>query len=159
MSYAEFEQDAAYNAKMDGAAFQVILRDADNPAVVFLGAVSNQSFSDNYSTTAVEECGDDGVNEIVQGRHTGTGSLSGFWTGERGDALPTRQSFLGKKYTMTYVIAPGRPGAGNVTDAFTGVTLVSNDSGVQARGARTFNLSIQYLRRYSGAEWAALSGT
>lgn len=162
-AYADLVSSDAYQSKMAGAAVGVQLINARDPSDVVIGAATSLSSSEQYEQVAVEEAGNDGVDEFVEGRHAGSGSLSGFWTPEWGDNVPRRQDFIDREFVILKTIAPNRVRdgdnlAGIVVEAFVGVKInaVSNQQG--ARGAVMLDIGFVFSRRYSGAEWAALSG-
>jgi hypothetical protein len=159
VNYTEFQADPAYNSKFSGSHIGVQLVDDDDPALIILGAASGLNFNENFEALVVEETGEEGPNEIVQGRYDGAVSLSAFWTPKWNDTAPTRQSFIGKKYTILEVVAPNRPGEGTVLNAFRGCVLRSLSQAFGARGLVTFDLQFVYLTRYSGEEWAAQAGS
>lgn len=158
MSYADFVALEDYASKHAGAALSILLYDESNPGAPIISGATGINYTDDFETIPIEESGNDGVDEIVQGRHTINFTLQSFWTPERNDALPTRQSFLGKKYTIMEVIAEGRPGAGTPVDVITGCVLSRNGGAHGARGAKTSDLAFSGERRYNGTEWAALTG-
>jgi len=85
-------------------------------------------------------------------------SIQGFWSAERNDKLPTRQSFIGKTYLVLEVIAEDRAGAGEVVNAYTGCVMNRLSSAHGARGPKTIDMTFLYERRYNGQEWADLNG-
>lgn len=159
MNYTEFKAEPAYNSKFSGSHVAVKLIDENDPSVSIIGAVSGLNFNENFEALVVEEAGEDGPNEIVQGRYDGAVSLSAFWTPKAGDTTPTRQSFIGKTYTIQEIVAPNRPGEGTVINAFRGCVLRSLSQALGARGLVTLDLQFVYLTRYSGEEWAAQAGS
>lgn len=159
MTYSEFQADPAYTEVADGAAFGVVVVSASDPSERLVGATTNLNFNENFSSQPVEEGGVDGINEFPQGAHSGSLSFSLAWRPEQNDKLPTRQNYLNQGLYMVLVTpAEGRPGAGLVSDAFTGVRITSAQQGVPGRGNRSINVQAFYSRRYSGEEWAALTG-
>lgn len=158
MTYADFQTTESFRTKKAGANFDVAIVNANDPADRVLGAAAGLNFNDQFSTNPVEELGNDGVDEFTDGRHRGTGTVSAFWTPEWADRVPTRQNFIGRKYTIFNRIAQGREGAGTVVDVFTGSKINSVSSDIAPRGNRMINLGFDYARRYSGEEWAALAG-
>lgn len=158
MSYAEYQATQSYNTKKSGANIEIVLVDEADTSQVILGAASGNQFNDNFETNAVEEAGNDGVDEHTQGRHDGSGTLQGFWTPAWNDALPTRQSFINRGFVLFEKIPQGREGAGTVLNAFVGVKLNRFSSPIGARGNRTMDTGYVYTRRYNGQEWATLTG-
>jgi hypothetical protein len=158
MAYTDFRASDAYPSKQPGAGQAVTLYDSQDPTRVIVGAVTSFSSRDDLETIPIEEAGNDGVDEIAQGRHSGSGSIACFFSAETNDNLPTRQSFIGRKFTVLVVVAPGRPGEGTVLNAYTGLALQGVSTSVGARGAVTMDSSFVYERRYNGTEWAALTG-
>lgn len=159
MAYADLVADASYRTKKTGAQLEIVLVLEDDPTDAVIGAASGINCNESYETVPVEEAGNDGVDEIAQGRHRGSCSLSYFWTPARGDSLPTRQSFIGKSYAILIRIGVNQPLEGTVVDAFVGCVVNANNSSVQARGARMGDLSFDFTRRFSGGEWAAAYGS
>ncbi len=159
MTYAEFQALAAYNEKVAGSHIDVMIVDEADPTNVIVGAASGINNNENFEALTVEEVGESRANEIVQGRHDGSLSVSAFFTPAWNDSAPTAQSFIGKRYTILERIASERAGAGTVVNAYVGVTIRSLTSAMGARGLRSFDFSFVYLTRYSGEEWAALAGT
>ena len=154
MGYATFVASADYTSKMAGAALAIKLYDESNIGAPIIGGATGLNESDDFESIPIEEAGNDGVDEIVQGRHTCAGTIQAFWSPQRNDALPTRQTFIGKKFTIVVEIAPGRPGAGSIVDVFTGAVLNRRASAFGARGARTIDIAYMAERHYNGTEWA-----
>jgi hypothetical protein len=158
-TYSDFQKEAAYTSKQSGSGLEVVLFDETNPSAIIVGAVTNYNFTDDFEVIPIEEAGNEGVDEIVQGRHSGNGTIQNFFSPNWNDGLLTRQSFIGRGFTIHVRIAPERPGAGCVVDAFTGVKISRVGASHGARGARTMDLAFSYERRYNGAEWASLATT
>ena len=158
-TYAEFVQSDAYQSKSPGAALEVLIQNELNPAESLIGKTSGLNINEDFETLPVEESGNDGVDEIVQGRHQVTCSVPGFWSPAYGDNLPTRQDFIGKTWTIIKRIATPFPGAGTVVDVVTGAKLSSLANQTGARGLVTINMSFTAERRYNGKQWADISGT
>jgi hypothetical protein len=158
MAYADFQALPEFREKQSGAGVEILIFDAANPGAPIIGAASSLNATEEFATTPVEEAGNDGVDEFVQDRHTGRADISAFYTPAWAESVPTRQSFIGKSYTVIERVAVGRAGAGTVLRAFTKcrITGVSNAHG--ARGPMTTNLSLVFSRAYNGAEWAVLAG-
>lgn len=163
MAYADLVGSDAYNSKMAGAAVGIQLINARDPSDVVVGAATSLPVSEQYEQVAVEEAGNDGIDEFVEGRHAGSGSISGFWTPEWGDKVPTRQAFIDREFVILKTIAPNRVRDGEdlsgiVVEALVGVKINSVSIQHGARGAKMLDLGFVFSRRYSGAEWAELSG-
>ncbi len=156
--YSDLVADPAYRSKYAGAALEVVIANEDSPSELIIGATTGQNLSEDYETIPIEEVGNDGVDEQAQGRHSGTLSIPAFWTPEWNDTLPTRQTFVGKSYFIYVRIAPGRPQAGTVVNAYIGCRLSRIGMSFGARGAQTLDLAFAFTRRYNGAEWALLNG-
>ena len=159
MPYNDFIATPEYPAKVSGAHIGVAIYDEALPAAPpILGGTTGINASDDLEGIPIEEAGNEGVDEIVQGRHTLQGSIQSFWSAERNDALPTRQSFIGKKYLILEIVADERVGAGEVVNAYTGcvITRVGNAHG--ARGPKTVDITFLAERRYNGLEYATLNG-
>lgn len=155
MTYQEFVASAAYREKFSGSHIDVVIINEDDARDIVIGAASGLNSGENFEALAVEEVGEAGANEIVQGRHDGSISVPAFWTPAWNDSAPTRQNFIGRRFIILERVASERPGSGVVLNAYTGATLRSLNSAVGARGLRTFDLSFVFLTRYSGEEWAA----
>lgn len=158
MAYADFVATDEFTSKHSGSGVEIVIIDENNPAEIIIGATSGINFSDDFETLPIEEAGNDGVDEIVQGRHSGTCSLPAFFTPRANDALPTRQSFIGKAFVILERVAVGRPGAGTVLMAYTGAKLSRLGGQQGARGVKTIDMAFTYERRFNGAEWAELVG-
>lgn len=159
MAYADFVASQNYTSKQSGSAVLVVLVDEDDPTQTIVGATTGINATDDFETIPIEEAGEDGVDEIVQGRHSGNLTLPAFWTGQWNDKLPTRQNFIGKSYTILEKFGEDRPNTGTVINAFTGCKISRLGASNGARGAKTFDLAFAYERRYNGQQWATLTGT
>jgi len=159
MPYADLVADPAYTSKHSGSGIEILIAEEGDPSQLVIGATTGNNNNEDFETIPVEEAGNDGVDEFVQGRHSGTMSIPAFWTPQWNDTLPSRQDFVGKRYTIFTRIAPGRPGAGTVTNAWIGCTLSRLGISFGARGAVTLDLAFSFKRRYKGQEWADLTGT
>lgn len=157
MPYADFASTPDYRSKHSGSAIAIEIYDEDNPSSPLIGAATGINATDDFETIPIEEAGNDGVDEIVQGRHTISFTVQAFWSPQRNDALPTRQSFIGRKWTVIEKIAPGRPGAGEIVNVYTGAVNQRVGQAHGARGAKTVDLAFAAERRYNGQEWAAKS--
>lgn len=158
-TYADFTADSEYQSKQSGSAIEVLIVNSADPSDVIIGAVTGINNTEEFETIPIEEAGEDGVDEIVQGRHTGSMSLPAFWTPAWNDTLPTRQTFIGKEYVIIERFGEDRPNAGVVVNAYVGCKLNRFGQSHNARGAKTVDLAFVYTRRYNGAEWSALSGS
>jgi hypothetical protein len=159
MAYADLVALDDYRSKFAGASLAILIFNEDEPGAPLIAAATGINSTDDFETIPIEEAGNDGVDEIVQGRHTVSFTVQSFWTPERNDALPTRQNFIGRKWTVMEVIAPGRAGEGTPTDVWTGCVLSRVGGAHGARGAKTSDLAFSGERRYNGQEWATLTGT
>ena len=159
MAYADFVADDEYQSKQSGSALHVLIIDEDDPTSTVIGATTGINATDDFETIPVEEAGEDGVDEIVQGRHSGNLTVPAFWTAQWNDTLPTRQNFIGKSYTIIERFGEDRPNAGTVVNAYTGCKLSRVGASNGARGAKTLDLAFAYERRYNGQQWATLTGT
>lgn len=155
MAYADLEASDSYVSKHSGAGVAVALYDENDVAAPLLGAASNVNATDDFEGIGIEEAGNDGVDEWVLGRHSGSGTIQAFFTPKWNDALPTRQNFIGRRFILIEKIAATRPSAGEILNAYVGVIITRVGSSHGARGAKTFDIAINYERRYSGSEWAA----
>ena len=154
MSYAEYQQTDAYRSKVAGAHVEVLILDALSPSEIIIGKTTGINWNEDFETLPVEESGNDGVDEIVDGRHAITGNVPAFFTAQWNDSLPTRQSFIGKRYTIIERIGEDWPNAGTVLNAATGCKLSRQGQQMGARGLKTVDLAFTAERRYNGAEWA-----
>lgn len=159
MSYQDFLASDDYVSKQSGSSVEVVILDEDDPGASIVSAVSSINWTDDLEVIPIEEAGQDGVDEQVQGRHSGSGTVQLFFSGQRNDALPSRQSFIGKGFTLFEKIGEDRANPGTVLNAFTGVKLSRVASSHGARGAKTTDLAFSYERRYKGSEWADLAPT
>ena len=159
MAYADFVASDEYQSKQSGSALHVLIIDEDDPTSVVIGATTGINATDDFETIPVEEAGEDGVDEIVQGRHSGNLTVPAFWTAQWNDILPTRQNFIGKSYTIIERFGEDRPNAGTVINAYTGCKISRVGASNGARGAKTLDLAFAYERRYNGQQWATLTGT
>jgi len=159
VNYTEFMASTAYASKFSGSHIKVKIVDESDPSIEIIGAASGLNDSENFEALVVEETGEEGPNEIVQGRYDGAVSISAFWTPKWNDAAPTRQTFIGRKYTVLEVVGDNREGEGTVLNAYRGCVLRSLGQAMGARGLRTMDLQFVYLTRLSGEEWAAQAGS
>ncbi len=159
MAYADFVASDEYPSKPSGAEVAVLLYDESNVSDPIISGTTGISSNDDFESIPIEEAGNEGVDEIAQGRHTNSVTIQGFWSAERNDQLPTRQSFIGKKYVVMEVIADDRANAGTVLNVYTGCVCNRYAQNHGARGAKTLDLGFLSERRYSGQEWATLTGT
>lgn len=158
MAYADFVAADAYRSKKSGSHVEVLIVDETDPAVAIIGAATGINWSDEFELIPVEEAGNDGVDEIVQGRHSGSGSINAFWTPEWNDNLQTRQAFIGRKYIIYEQLGVNRPFEGIILNAFVGAAISRVGSNHAARGAKMSDMGFSYERRYSGQEYADLHG-
>ncbi len=158
MGYQDFVESQDYDSRVSGAHIAVLVYDETNLAKPVIGGTTGINGGDDFEGIPIEEAGNEGVDEIVQGRHTGQASMQAFWSAMRNDGLPTRQNFIGRKFVILEVIAEGRPGAGNVVNAYTGVNITHLGHAHGARGPKTVDMTYMYETRYSGKEWADLNG-
>lgn len=154
MPYADFVADAAYDSRVSGAHVGVMIYEEGNLGTPIIGGSSGINTRDDFEAIAIEEAGNEGVDEIVQGRHSLTFTIQGFWSAKRNDKLPTRQSFIGKRYLVLEVIAEDRPGAGEIVNAYTGCVCSGLGQAHGARGPKTIDMTFTAERRYSGQEYA-----
>lgn len=159
MSYTEFAEQEAYRSKHAGSGLAVVIRNAKDPTDTVVGATTGIQPTDDFEKIPIEEAGESVVEEIVDGRHTGSMSIPAFWTPEWGDKLPTSQNHIGKEYVVLITVAEDREGAGTVVDAYTGCKITRVSPPYGARGARTLDIAFLFKRHYNGQEWANLTGT
>lgn len=158
MAYSDYAQTDGYTSKASGAWFSLVLIDINAPESPVLDAMGGINWSENTPVSAVEEAGEDRVNEFVDERYTGQGNCSFFYTAERNDKLPTVETFLGREYMLVQRIAPERPGAGTVVNAWEGLKITGLQSSHGARGLVNGSFSYQAVKRYNGQEYAAAFG-
>ena len=157
-TYAEYQASDAYPSKTAGASVEVSIVDETRPQETLIGKTTGLTWNEAFEVLPVEEGGNDGVDEIVQGRHTVNCSVPAFFSPQFNDNMPTRQTFMGKKYTIIMRIAEPFPNAGRVLNVWTGAVLQDVSGQQGARGLMTVNMSFMAERRYNGTEWAALTG-
>lgn len=158
MSYDDLRNSASYQAKVPGAATEVYIVDANDPAQRIIGASTGINMVESYETIPVEEGGNDGVDEFMQGRHDAGATVGAFFTPDWNDRMPTRQDFLGREFTIFERFGPTFPNAGEILNVYIGCRINRVTLNSQARGARTFDIGIAFTRRYNGAQWASLAG-
>lgn len=160
MPYADLVASDEYQSKYAGAALDIVIALATDPGNPIIGGTSGINVAEDFEMVPIEEAGNDGVDEYAIGRHTLSGTIPLFWSPEYNDNLLTRQNFVLKgEFIIFRRIAPGRPQEGENVDVFVGVVFNQQGSQQAARGALTMNLAFMAERRYSGEEWAALTGT
>lgn len=159
MKYSEYAQIDQYVSKQSGSHVAIIMIDSANPTVPLVSASTGINWNGDYEKNVVEEAGEDGPNEITDGRYGGCqGSMTLLFTPERNDRLPTRQDFIDREFTIMEVVGFGRQGEGTPLNVITGAKLSQHGSSHGARGLKTVNVSFVGLRRYNGLEWAAKAG-
>ena len=163
MKYSDLVADqAVYRSVPSGGASRVVINRVDTGDPIFIGNTTGISVTEAYEQNAIEEAGEDGVNEISTGRHSGQANVQGFYRLEVNDLLETRQNFLGdgegREYQVMIVRGDKRKGENIPIDVFTGCKISQKGMQLGARGPMTFSLSFMFLRRYSGQEWATFSG-
>lgn len=161
--YATLLGSDQYDSKIAGSAVGVVLVNALDPSDIVVGAATSFTASQQYEQVPVEEAGNDGVDEFVDGRHAGTFNLSAFYTPQWADKVPTRQQFIDREYVILKTIAPNRTKggsdiAGAVLDAYVGCKINAVASQHGARGAMMLDISGVFTRQYSPAEWSQLAG-
>lgn len=161
-TYSEFRASPEYKSKHTGSAIKVVILLETDATQTIIGAVTGLQYNDAMEAVGIEEAGNDGIDEIIQGRHSGNVSVSAFWTPEWNDTLPTRQTFLGSAggpYTILEMGSDDRPNMADVVvNAFTGCRIDNMSANVGARGPKTMDIRLLFTRRYSGSEWASLTG-
>jgi hypothetical protein len=158
MGYQDFIDADAYPGRVSGAHVAILIYEEGVTSSPIIGGSSGINEGDDFEGIPIEEAGNDGVDEIVQGRHTGQATVQAFWSASRNDALPTRQTFIGRRWILLEVIAKDRPGAGQVVNAYLGCVMTSLRGAHGARGPKTIDMTFMYERRYNGKEWATLNG-
>lgn len=161
MKYSEFKASDAYTQKHSGSGVRIALYKGSEAAPL-IESTTGINATDDFETLPVEEAGEDGVDEQVTGRHSGSGTLNGFWSPEREDKLPNRQNFIaegnGVEYTIMELAGDNRIGEDLPLRVFVGCKISRYGSGHGARGLKTIDLAFNYTRRYSGQQWADLTG-
>lgn len=157
-TYSEFVNSDGYKSKESGAAFSLQLIDVQNPSVPILDAMGGINVSEQMNDSAVEEAGQEAVEDYVKERYSCSGNASFFYTAARNDALPTVEDFLGRDYILVQRIAPKRAGAGNIVNYFEGVAIGSTQFSHGARGLVNGSLAFTALRRLNGKQYAAKYG-
>lgn len=162
--YADLKASDQYDAKIAGSAVGVVIYNANDPSDIIIGAATSLTAQEGFEQVPVEEAGNDGTDEFVTGRHSGTGSMSAFWTPKWADQVPTRQQFIDREFVIIKTIAPNRRRngvdlAGAVIEAFIGVKINSVNAQHGARGAMMLDLGFVYSRKFNAKEWAERTGT
>jgi len=159
MAYADFQDTAGYKSNHAGAGIRIVLQREDNPFETYIG-FSGMTARETYEQLPVEEAGEEGVNEIVDGRHTINVSLNGFYSPEKSDTvLPSRKSFIGKRWVIFKKIGTDRPNEGQILEVVTGFRMADLDMPHGPRGNIVFTMSGPAERRWRGEEWALATGT
>lgn len=155
---ADVESNArVYDGKRAGSTFLVQIRDVATKALVADG-VTQWSADDAFEVLQVEETGEDGINETVDGRHNGQGSFSGNFTAHRQDLLPSRSDNV-REFTITVKPRPDQADAGIPQIVLVGVHFTSINVQGAARGLVTLTGAFTYQRKYTGVKFAVQSGT
>lgn len=158
MPYQDLIDDPAYPSRVSGAHIGVLIYEEGVTSAPIIGGSSGINHGDDFEGIPIEEAGNEGVDEIVQGRHSSQFTVQAFWSAERNDALPTRQSFIGRRWVVLEVVAADRPGAGEVVNAYLGCVMTGLRGAHGARGPKTIDMTFMCERRYNGKEWASLNG-
>jgi len=159
MSYADFQASDQYRSKVAGASYEVLILNEADPSDVIIGKTTGLNLNEDYESLPVEEGGEDGVNEIVQGRHAISGNVPALFTPERNDRLPSRLNFIGKTYSIIQRIGEDWPGAGQVIQVVTGAKISRRGDQSGARGLVTLDLAFVAKTRYTGKQWNARTGS
>ena len=159
MPYADLQRAPEYAERVSGSHLYVVIVNEDDPADVLVSGTSGLTPSENLESLPVEESGEDGPTEIVQGRFDGSLSIPGFWSPKFNDRAPTRQSFIGKRYTIMEMFGRNGPHGGTVLNVYVGCVINRVSAPFGARGLRTIDMGAMYITRYNGAEWAARTGS
>lgn len=163
--YATFQAGAYYTKRTAGAAIEIGMVRIDNPTEAGVsGFSSGHSPANNFEQIPIEEGGDAKVAEIVTGRYDCGGSINGFFTPERGDVLPSGQSYLTPTGAMEWNIfsriGQRFPGAGVVLGVSRGAKINRVTPGSHgSRGPLTLDVGYLAEQRLTGLEWAQMSGT
>jgi hypothetical protein len=159
--YSEFQNSAPYQAKHSGAGIEVVVLEEGNPNEEdgIVGAVTSINWNDSFEQIRDEQVGHLGATEVFEGIHSGNLSLAGFFIPAQNDRLPTYDTFVGKTYTVIERVGEGRAGEGTVINAAIGCKISQYGSNHAARGPKTINVTMEYVKRYNGEQWAKLTGT
>jgi hypothetical protein len=158
MKYSEYKQTNDYKEAKSGSQLEILIIDEANPKFSPLGRCSGLTWNESTEQNPVEEVGNDGVDEIVDGKMTYTFSLTSFLIPKQNDTELTRRNFKGKRFTILQVTSSKWPNAGVVISALTGCKFSGRGVSQNARGLVGNNVSGMACNRYTGEEWAALTG-
>ena len=162
MKYSELQATAAYRDVPTGSGARIVIYRVSDGAPVLIGSTTGLSGADDFEQVAIEESGEDGVNEIATGRHTGSANCSLFFRPELNDKLPTRDTFLGdgrgEEYTILRVVGDKRIGVNIPLDVYEGCKITRFGIEQGARGPITAQLSFLYIRRRNGKQWMEDTG-
>lgn len=163
-TYADLMASAAYDSKLAGAAVAITIVETSSAGEKMIGAATGINVRDDFEQVPIEEAGEEGVNEIVTGRNSGSFTVNGFFSPKRNDQMLSRGNFLGddgtgREFTIFETIAPGRQGEGTLISVLVGAKFNNQSSAHGARGVKTIDLSGVYLRRYTGEEYMAEFGS
>ena len=161
MAYSDFKDGPTYASKRSGAGVGFLLVNALDASDVIVAAGTSLNDRNDFETIPVEEAGNDGVDEHVQGRHSGSGSLALYFTAQANDKLPTRENFLGKVYTVLRFIAniPGSDSPDTVLDAWVGVRISGINTQHGARGNLSIDASFVFTNHYNGEQYAEIASS
>lgn len=159
MGYAsDVEGNAAvHEGKKIGAIVLITLTDNATGKVVMSG-VTQTSADDQLEVVQIEESGESGVNESVNGRHNGSGSMSGNFSIKRHNLLPSRED-NNRFFTLVAKPRTDQPDAGYPLWVLTDLCFTAIQVGSGSRGPVTVSGSFTYQRKWTGLQWAKKSGT
>lgn len=158
MNYEEYKQISSYKLAKSGSQFEIeLVLKGDNRAVT-LSRVSGLDYNEGFERLPVEEVGKTGVDEIADGKHTGSGTLTTFWIPEQNDRFDSRDTFVGREYWIVKKIAEGWPGVGIMVEVLEGVKFTGKGVTQAARGLIGVNASFLYTRAYTGQQVADTFG-
>ena len=160
MGYADYQTTPQYANKQSGALHGMLIQNEADPTDKLQGATTGFNWNEDYEGIPVEEMGNDGVDEHVDGRMTVAGSFTMNASSKRVDALVSRSRHIGLRYTIIeYIAKSGNPDVvGTVVSAATKCKLTALSSQNASRGIRTISVNFAGSTRYTGAEWADLTG-
>src|SRR3989344_1566330 len=164
MTYDEYKNTNSYKKAKSGSEVDVVLFLNDDPNFTPLARGAGLSYNETFERIPVEEYGESGVNEIADGKHALTGSITSFFIPEQNDRMDIRQTFQGREYTILEVIAQNPRTqadgtAGTVLGALLGVKFSGKGVDLAARGIRGMNAQFLALEYLNGQQYAEVYGS
>jgi hypothetical protein len=163
MGYTAFKADAAYTSKTAAAFIALALINENDSTDRLAGAFTGGNVGDPFEVIPIEEGGNDGIDEYVQGRNGPVNvSVTMQLAPKYVDWLQSRNNYLGKRFTLlAYMEDRNKPDmewTGTVLWAVTGVVVSSIDINHGARGAVNCTVTGQGETKYTGDQWATKTG-